>query len=168
MSDPFPAPWLGDGGLIAVRDLRFPGTGRITNAAEELSEAAVAFDQPAIFAVRAGRIAGTADTSNLGRAFGMAWQGRSAGRASGQQISAVLDMLAAIPDAAILPGYAQQTPAAFAADMGLGFGSGGSRNPIGRVFAKFGDEGCLFLFLREGKIIDEAGDRGRRRPCGAR
>jgi hypothetical protein len=73
VSHPFAAPWLGDGGLIAVRDLRFPGTGRIADAAEELSEAAAAFDQPAIFAVRARRITCSATTSNLARPFGMAW-----------------------------------------------------------------------------------------------
>jgi len=43
------------------------------NAAEELAEAAASFDQPAIFAVWARRIAGTAATSNLARPFGMAW-----------------------------------------------------------------------------------------------
>ena len=52
----------------------------------------------------------------------MARQGRAAGWAGGQQVSAVLDMLAAIPDAAILPGHAQQSSAAFTADMSLGFG----------------------------------------------
>lgn len=141
MSDPLPAPRLGDGGLTAVRDLRFPGTGRVANAAEELTEAAASFDQPAIFAFRADRKTGTTPTSNLAAPLGMAWQGRSAGRASRQQVSAVLDMLAAIPDAAILSGHAQQTSPAFAADMCLWLGSRGGRNPIGGVFAKLGDEG---------------------------
>lgn len=103
-SDPFPTPLLGDGGLIAVRDFRFPGTGRIADAAEELSETAAAFDQPAIFAFRASRITGTATTSNLARPLGKAWQGRTAGRTGRQKIPAMLNMLAAIPDAAILPG----------------------------------------------------------------
>lgn len=77
-SSPFPAPRLGDGGLIAVRDLRFTCTGLIAHAAEELAKTAAAFDQPSIFAVWARRIAGTATTSNFARALGKAWQGRGA------------------------------------------------------------------------------------------
>ena len=125
MSDHFLAPWLRDGGLIAIRDLRFPGTGRIADAAEELAETAAAFDQPAIFAFRTRRIAGTASASNLAGPIGMAWQGRAAGWAGGQKIPAMLDMFAAIPDATILPGHAQQSPTTFAADVSFGFSAGG-------------------------------------------
>lgn len=70
---------VGDGGLIAVRDLRFSGTGWIANAAEEVAEAAAAFDKPAIFAVWTRRIGGTAPASHLTGTIRMAWQGRSAG-----------------------------------------------------------------------------------------
>ena len=132
---------LCNGGLIAVRYLRLPSAGWIADAAEELAEAAAAFDKPAIFAVWARRKTGTATASNLARPLGMAWQGRAAGRACGQQVSAMLHMLAAIPDAAILPGHAQQSPAAFAADVSLGFSSGGCRDPVGGVFAHLGHEG---------------------------
>ena len=66
---------------------------------------------------------GTAN--DLARSLGKAWQGRAAGWAGREQISAVLDMLAAIPDATILPGHAQQSSAAFTADMSLGFGPWG-------------------------------------------
>ena len=125
MSDPLPAPRLGDGGLTAVRDLRFPGAGRVANAAEELAETATAFNQPAIFAVRARRIARTARASHLAGSIRMAWQGRAAGWAGGQKVSAVLDMLTAIPDATILPGHAQQSPTTFAADVSFGFSAGG-------------------------------------------
>ena len=70
----------------------------------------------------------------------MARQGPAAGWAGGQKVSAVLHMLAPVPDAAILPGHARQPPAAFAADVGLWFGSGGCRYPVGGVFAKLGHE----------------------------
>ena len=125
MSDHFLAPWLRDGGLIAIRDLRFPGTGRIADAAEELAETAAAFDQPTVFAFRATRITGAAPTSDLSRSLCTAWQCRAAGGAGGQQVSAVLDMLTAIPDATILPGHAQQSPTTFAADVSFGFSAGG-------------------------------------------
>lgn len=117
--------WLSANALVTIRDLRFSGTCRISDAAEELSEAAAAFDQPPIFACRAGRAASTAPTSNLTRPIGTAWQGRTARQAGGQQVSAVLDMLAPVPDAAILPGHAQQSSPTFAADMSLGFGPWG-------------------------------------------
>jgi hypothetical protein len=103
------------------RGLRFSNTNRIADAAEALAEAAAAFDKPAIFAVWARRKTGTATASNLARPRGMAWQGRAAGRACGQQVSTMLHMLAAIPDAAILPGHAQQSSPAFAADVSLGW-----------------------------------------------
>ena len=113
--------------LVCLRGLlaRFSSTGRIADAAEELPKTAAAFDQPAIFAVWARRIVGTATTSNLARPLGKAWQGRAAGWAGGQQVSAVLDMLTAIPDATILPGHAQQSPTTFAADVSFGFSAGG-------------------------------------------
>lgn len=45
---------------VHPRLLCLPGTGRISDAAEELAKAAAAFDQPAIFAFGACRIAGPA------------------------------------------------------------------------------------------------------------
>jgi hypothetical protein len=128
-------------GLVIFRHLRFPGICRIVHAAEELAETAAAFHQLSIFAVWVSRIACAAPTSNLARAICMAWQGRPAGRAGGQQVSAMLNMFAAIPDSAILPGHAQQSSPAFTADMSLGFSSGSCRDPLGGVFAKLGHKG---------------------------
>ena len=71
----------------------------------------------------------------------MAWQGRSAGWAGGQKVSAVLDVLAPVPGAAILPGHTQQSPAAFAAEVSLWFCPWDCPNAVGGVFAKLGHEG---------------------------
>ena len=125
MSDLAAASRLRDGRSFITRYLGLADTGRIADAAEELAEAATAFDQPAIFAFRTSRITGAATTSNLARPLGKAWQGRAAGRAGGQQVSAMLHVFAAIPDATILPGHAQQSPTTFAADVSFGFSAGG-------------------------------------------
>jgi hypothetical protein len=63
----------------------------------------------------------------------------------------MLNMLAAIPDAAILPGHAQQASPAFTADMSLGFSSGDCRYPVGGVFAKLGHKGRRTAF--EARIV---------------
>lgn len=60
-------------------------------------------DPPAIFALRTGRIAGTAATANFGFSIRAAWKSGSTGLAGEQQVPAMLDMLATVPDAAILP-----------------------------------------------------------------
>ena len=125
ISGPVSASRLRDCGPVTARYSRFPDAGRIADAAKELSITAAAFDQPAIFAFRARRIGGAAGTSNVGRSILAAGQSGSAGLAGGQEVATVLDVLAAIPDAAILPGHAQQSSAAFTADMSLGFGPWG-------------------------------------------
>ena len=75
----YPPTSLHVNGLVIFRHLRFAGTCRIADAAEELTKTAAVFDQPAIFAVRAGRIICTAGTSNLAGPLGVSWQGRAAG-----------------------------------------------------------------------------------------
>jgi hypothetical protein len=87
---------------------RFPPATRIAHAAKEFAEAAAAFDQPAIFAVRAGWIACTAPASSLAGPIGMAWKGRAAGWAGWKQVSTILDMLTPVPVSATLAGDIQQ------------------------------------------------------------
>lgn len=137
----YPPTSLHVNGLVIFRHLRFAGTRRIADAAEELTKTAAAFDKPAIFAVWARRIGGTAPASHLTGPVSLAWEGRAAGWAGGQKVSTVLDVLAPVPDAAILPGHTQQSPAAFAAEVSLGFCPWGCRNPVGRVFPKLGHKG---------------------------
>ena len=52
----------------------------------------------------------------------------------------MLDMFAAIPDAAVLPRDAQKAPAAFTAIMRLWLGPLCRNNPISRVFAQLGNK----------------------------
>lgn len=135
------ASWFDNRWPVLTRNLRLPGAGRVTNAAEELAKAAASFDQPAIFAFRASRVAGTTPTANLTCPVRMTWQGCAAGWAGRQQVSAVLDVLASIPDASILPCHAQQSPTTFAANVSFGFSPGGCRDPVNRFLAKLGHEG---------------------------
>lgn len=56
ISDLASASRLRDGWSFTTRELGLADTGRIADAAEELAEAATAYDQPAIFAFRTSRI----------------------------------------------------------------------------------------------------------------
>jgi hypothetical protein len=53
----------------------------------------------------------------------------------------MLHMLAAIPDAAILPGDAQQPPTAFAATMVLWLNAGWSGDAVGGILLQLSDKG---------------------------
>lgn len=50
----------------------------------------------------------------------------------------MLDVLAAIPDAAVLPGDAQQSSAAFAADVGLWLCAGWSDDAVSGILFQLG------------------------------
>ena len=111
----------------------FPDTGGIAHTAEKTAIQPGPFHQPAIRAFRTDRIAGTAATLCLGRRIRAAWHSGPAGRASGQQVTAMPDMLAAIPDAAVIPFDAQHSPATRAANMDIRFRTGRWNNSVGRI-----------------------------------
>ena len=141
ISGPVSASRLRDCGPVTARYFRFPDAGRIADAAQELSIAAAAFDQPAIFAFRARRIGGAAGTSNFGRSIRAAGHSGSAGLAGGQQVATMLDVLAAIPDAAILPGDTRQPPTALAAAVFLQLHAWWRDDAIGGILLQFGNKG---------------------------
>ncbi len=119
----------------------FSKAGRKSYTAKELSEAAASFHQPTISAFRASWIAGTARAPSLLGSSCAARQGCRAGLTSRQNVSAVLDMFTAVPDALILPGYSKEPPAAFTGDMGFWLRSRQNGHAVGRILFQLGYEG---------------------------
>ena len=115
--------------------------GDLLYTAKETPVRAGALDQPAIFALRTGRIAATAGASNFCRSFSATRQGCAAGRAGRQQVSTMREMLAAIPDATILAPHPQQPTATLPALMGVFFSACCLRQRIGRILLQLRDKG---------------------------